>query len=230
MRRRGAGTTPLAPEMRFGMLTLLEMEQRKGRRYWRCTCDCGAECVVEESHLKSGHTRSCGCYRREAPKERRLDLTGHRYGRLLVLGPAQTKEGDAEGVYWDCVCDCGKRCICHKENLRAGNTRSCGCMQKEQRKKNMKTAIHFVDGTCVERIASQRTYANNTSGHRGVYRRENNRWRASIGFQGKMYNLGSFDRYEDAVEARLKAEQELYTPFLEQYGRERKESGKSHTN
>ena len=55
------------------------------------------------------------------------------------------------------------------------------------------------------------------TGHRGVYRRENNRWRASIGFQGKVYYLGSFESFEDAVEARLMAEERLYDTFLKQY-------------
>lgn len=85
----------------------------------------------------------------------------------------------------------------------------------------MKKAIHFVDGTCVERIACRKTFLNNTTGHRGVYRRENNRWRASIGFQGKVYYLGSFSSFEDAVEARLSAEARLYDPFLEKYAEEK---------
>ncbi|MBS5273974.1 hypothetical protein DW826_03580 [Clostridium sp. AM34-11AC] len=59
-----------------------------------------------------------------------------------------------------------------------------------------------------------------SSGHRGVYRRENNRWRASIGFQGKSYNLGSFATYEEAVQARLDAEKRLYDPFLAKYREE----------
>ena len=87
----------------------------------------------------------------------------------------------------------------------------------------MNKAIHFVDGTCVERIASRKTFVNNTTGHRGVYRKENNRWRASIGFRGKVYYLGSFERFEDAVEARLTAEERLYDTFLEEY-MEKKES------
>ena len=122
--------------------------------------------------------------------------------------------------YWLCQCDCGKQCICRKENLRSGVTRSCGCLQEAQRKVNMKKAIHFMDGTCVERIACRKTFSNNISGHRGVYRRENNRWRASIGFQGKSYNLGSFATYEEAVQARLDAEKRLYDPFLAKYREE----------
>lgn len=202
---------------RFNRLMVIEQEERENtkRRYWRCLCDCGNETVVEESHLKGGHTKSCGCYRRDLPKEKRLNLRGKRFGRLVAIRPAEGKVGKD---YWECLCDCGNHIVCQKENLCSGNTKSCGCLQAEIRKLNMKKAIHFVEGTCLERIASRRNTANNTSGQRGVYRRENDRWRALIGFQGKVYNLGTFIRYEDAVEARRRAEAELYDPMLQKYG------------
>jgi len=30
--------------------------------YWNCLCECGTELVVPACHLKTGHTKSCGCY------------------------------------------------------------------------------------------------------------------------------------------------------------------------
>ncbi|MCD8225348.1 MAG: hypothetical protein LUC99_10985 [Clostridiales bacterium] len=211
-----ADSVNLMPGQKIGRLTLIEeIPRRKGRRYWHCVCECGNECDVQASHLKSGHTKSCGCYRREVPWEKRVDLVGKRFGRLVVLRQMPEKKGWESS--WECRCDCGNVCVCQTDNLKRGTTRSCGCFRNEQRKENMKTAIHFVDGTCVERIASRKLSAANTSGHRGVYRRENGGWRASIGFKGKVYNLGSFWELEDAVRARRKAEEELYVPFLEEY-------------
>ena len=32
---------------------------------WLCKCDCGNKVVVIGSHLRSGNTRSCGCYMKE---------------------------------------------------------------------------------------------------------------------------------------------------------------------
>ena len=205
---------------RFGRLTVMGEAPPKGsKRYWICKCECGNTKTVEESHLKSGHTKSCGCYRKDVLRERGRDMAGERFGRLTVIGPVRSEQGTVVG--WECRCDCGNTCICQKGNLRAGITRSCGCLREEQRRENMKKAIHFVGGTCVERIASRKTFASNTTGHRGVYRRENNRWRASIGFRGKIYNLGTFLNYEDAVKARLEAEERLYDPFLAEYARDR---------
>lgn len=203
---------------RYGRLTVcreIKQAEKSRRHYWLCRCDCGNEKVVEESHLKTGHTKSCGCYRRELLMKRWVDLTGSKFGRLTVLSKVKRAENTDE--YWECLCSCGCRVVASKENLCAGKTKSCGCLQEETRKENMKKAIHFVDGTCLERITNPKNTANNTSGYRGVYQRENSRWRAAIGFQGKVYNLGTFVNLEDAVAARKKAEEELYEPFLREH-------------
>ncbi len=204
----------------FGRLTAIRPVAKAGsrKRFWLCSCVCGKQTEVEESHLKSGHTKSCGCYRKDYARQRLHDLTGRRYGRLLVLGPVVEADGSIRN--WECLCDCGKKVICYKENLYSGSTRSCGCLQAQYRKAQMKKTIHFVDGTCIERIVSRKNCANNTTGHRGVYRKGSNRWRAAIGFQGKVHYLGTFDRYEDAVNARVEAEKNMYDAFLDRYWKE----------
>ena len=211
---------------RYGRLTVIrKVEQSKNNRsHWLCQCDCGREIIVAGGHLRSGHTKSCGCYRRELPKDKRTDITGRRFGRLVAIEPIET----VRGTKWKCQCDCGNYTIAARENLIAGNTKSCGCLQDEVRKDNMKKSIHFVDGTCVERIASRKNCANNTSGCRGVYKRKNNTWRASIGFKGKVYNLGTFVKFEDAVKARKEAEAHLYDEFLKgiEYGKNKERVSK----
>lgn len=48
---------------RYGRLVAVAYShQNKKTLYcWLCRCDCGKECIVTYTHLKSGHTRSCGC-------------------------------------------------------------------------------------------------------------------------------------------------------------------------
>lgn len=196
---------------RYGKLTALAYIGNKGGyRKWRCRCDCGNITEVQENHLKSGHTKSCGCLKRDVLKSKAYDLTGKVFGRLTVLQPAE------EG-YWVCRCECGKECTVYKENLTRGNTKSCGCFREEIRKKNMKKAIHFVDDTCVEKIASKKLNANNTTGHTGVCRIGNGRYRSFIGFKNKKYSIGTYSSIEEAVEARKKKEEELFGSFLEEY-------------
>ena len=51
---------------KFGRLTVLSFDSvKKHQSMWKCKCDCGNETIVSASHLKSGHTKSCGCLMRE---------------------------------------------------------------------------------------------------------------------------------------------------------------------
>lgn len=57
------------------------------------------------------------------------DLSGTRSGRLTVLREAQR---DSRGlVQWICLCDCGNEVVVRALSLK-GQTRSCGCLQKER--------------------------------------------------------------------------------------------------
>ncbi len=52
---------------------------------------------------------------------------------------------------------------------------------------------------------------------RGVYRQANNKYRVSIGFKGKRYYIGIYENYDEAVAARLEAEETVYAGFLREY-------------
>lgn len=54
-----------------------------------------------------------------------IDLTGQRFGKLVVLENAGKLDG--RRYYWKCQCDCGTTVIIIGTSLRSGNTKSCGC-------------------------------------------------------------------------------------------------------
>ncbi|KKM72229.1 hypothetical protein LCGC14_1422620 [marine sediment metagenome] len=60
---------------------------------------------------------------------RLIDLTGQKFERLLVVKYAGKKKSGA--TLWLCVCDCSKEKIIIGSHLKNGNTKSCGCLQKE---------------------------------------------------------------------------------------------------
>ena len=63
---------------------------------------------------------------------KKADLTGKRFGRLLVLyesEPYITKKGNKLTV-WHWKCDCGKEKDIRAANLSKG-TKSCGCLANE---------------------------------------------------------------------------------------------------
>lgn len=43
---------------KFGLLTVT----KKIGEYHQCVCDCGMVCTKRTDHIKTGHTKSCGCY------------------------------------------------------------------------------------------------------------------------------------------------------------------------
>ena len=69
-----------------------------------------------------------------------IDLTGKRFARLTVLRKAPSRPGHAQ---WWCRCDCGAEIDVRAQNLRNGNTKSCGCHKKEvQRQRCIDRTIH----------------------------------------------------------------------------------------
>lgn len=104
---------------RFGRLVVLERAENKWlQARWRCRCDCGAVRDVDGYNLRSGHTSSCGCSKREqapTPFERFLSKiapvesgcwlwTGWRselgYGRFR-MGPPDFKMAVAPRVSYE---------------------------------------------------------------------------------------------------------------------------------
>lgn len=63
------------------------------------------------------------------PSKRVKDLTGQRFGRLLVLGYAGSTS--AKQSRWLCRCDCGQETTVTRQLLTDGKTSSCGCFQRE---------------------------------------------------------------------------------------------------
>jgi rubredoxin len=120
----------------FGRLTVIEWagkHPRNGKALWRCRCTCGKEIVTLGTYLRSGDTRSCNCLHMEATiakgQARAIDLTGQRFGRLVVQGRAEsTPRGE---IRWRCQCDCGGTSTPTGGGLRRGTSLSCGCLRDE---------------------------------------------------------------------------------------------------
>lgn len=60
---------------------------------------------------------------------RRIELKGKRFGRLAVIGFSRINKGG--NACWLCKCDCGNEVVVIGDNLRYGQTKSCGCLKKE---------------------------------------------------------------------------------------------------
>lgn len=60
------------------------------------------------------------------------DLTGQRFGRLVVCRRDMSKIGKSKYVYWICKCDCGRGSSVCSYHLTKGKTKSCGCIRSEK--------------------------------------------------------------------------------------------------
>lgn len=75
---------------RFGRLTVLHQADDyvypngKRRTQWECKCDCGKIVIVEQSNLKRGNSKSCGCLDAELKATRSI-THGDRYSRLYSI-------------------------------------------------------------------------------------------------------------------------------------------------
>lgn len=69
------------------------------------------------------------------------DLSGKKYGRLLVVKMSSLKRGS---VLWNCLCECGKNKDVTTSALNSGNTSSCGCMRNAHKK-----ILKHGEGKCV---------------------------------------------------------------------------------
>lgn len=116
--------------MKFGMLTaisFINIDQNSKEAIWLVECDCGKtnECLI--SSLTTGNTTSCGCAR---GRSLFIDITGERYGRLLVDGYVGRNQWDK--IIWKCICDCGNIAYLPRSDLISGKVKSCGCYKREQ--------------------------------------------------------------------------------------------------
>lgn len=66
----------------------------------------------------------------------KIDLTGKRFGRLIVTKEIKKRRNSL--IYWECLCDCGSIAIKAGKTLKNGRTRSCGCLHSEQAIENIK--------------------------------------------------------------------------------------------
>ena len=117
----------------FNYLTVIDGPIRKNNKiFWTCKCKCGSIKDIRSDGLKSGKTKSCGCFKKDILikrniKRQTLDLTNQRFGKLVALEPTLKRSVDGR-VIWKCQCDCGNICFCDSHTLTQNKKMSCGCL------------------------------------------------------------------------------------------------------
>lgn len=105
---------------KFGKLTVVESlynYNNSGRTAYRCICECGNETIVKGESIYK--TKTCGCYK----YDKAYSSVGKKYG-FLTIDSVEFIDGKTIA---HCTCDCGGKTSARLDQIKSGNTRSCGC-------------------------------------------------------------------------------------------------------
>jgi len=104
-----------------------------------------------------------------------IDISNKKYGKLTAIKKAFYKKGKS---YWVFRCDCGNEKIIIKDNVVKGQTKSCGCLQKEIAKitqlknraihKKSRTRLYNVYSAIKARCYNKNVNNYNRYGGRGI--------------------------------------------------------------
>lgn len=198
---------------------VLDCKTENRRTYLYVVCPfCKCKKWMRKDSLDNKKVFSCGCQNKKNNYYAKKDISGKKFGKLTVLHPTK-KRNPFGSVIWLCKCDCGNEKEIPYNSLVAWNSKSCGCIRTNLIKElaGKSNELYCIEGTSISQLY-KKIPSNNTSGFKGVvYKKDRSKWVAQIEFKGKNYNLGSYDKKEDAIEARKIAEENLFGNFIDWY-------------
>lgn len=198
----------------FNLLTVVDGPVRRARdRAWVCKCDCGADRIIAESKLKSGHTKSCGCLRRKLLAARQTKHGRYYEPEFRAWSNMKKRCSDTRFARWysgvhvcdrwlasydDFVVDVGRR-PSDKHSLDRINPKG------NYEPGNVRWVLHHVQ------TRNTKNHVTNKTGTRGVsWSRDKNKWRVAIYVDNKQKHVGYFDDIEAAAKARKEAEERYW--------------------
>lgn len=197
--------------LKVNMLTVLKLSRMNGgQRIWLCLCDCGLEKEIYGQTLKAGVAKSCGCLTRHGmtgtkiyktwknTKDRCYNENNDSYerygGRGIKVCERWIEKYSGFPNFFEDMGEC-------PEGMSLDRIDPNGDYSPE----NCRWATPSVQAF------NTRLLSSNKSGVSGVWQDpETNSWVVTIGFQGKRVYIGSYLKFEDAVEARIQAEKDYF--------------------
>jgi hypothetical protein len=229
----------------FGRLTVVDRAEDKvtpsGNKcvMWNCVCECGNKAVVNSRALVTGNSKSCGCYNSDVRRERNRKYNTYNIidGVVHVFTPSG-KEFLMDEKFLYLLND-------HCWEINQNGYVGCG-NKKEKRREHLHRivtncpddkVIDHINGdpldnclsnlrivTAQQNLMNRKPGRSNTSGVVGVtWIKKSQKWRASIGLDGKTIPLGYYKDFNDAVEARHQGELKYFGDYAYSQSRNTKE-------
>lgn len=220
---------------KFGKLTVIGMAQKHPyktkEKVWMCQCECGNTAFVRGYSLRNGIARSCGCLSVETITQRSY---GNEYHKTHGLS--------ASRIYKNYY---AMRARCYNtQNQNYSRYGGKGIKICDEWLNSFEAFYEWAmnngydDSKTIDRINpdgdytpdncrfadasiqgfNRHTQSNNKTGHKGVCRSADGRYRAYIKKNGKQIGLGYYDTFDAAVQVRENAEKELYKTEAVRYG------------
>jgi mannose-6-phosphate isomerase-like protein (cupin superfamily) len=83
----------------FGRLIVIALDKAEREQVWKCLCKCGNETKVNTRDLHDGHSKSCGCLRKEKPYDVPRGDKNHKWkGGLTPM--IKTLRASEQGKKW----------------------------------------------------------------------------------------------------------------------------------
>ena len=213
---------------RFGRLTVIKRSEtnKYNKPAWICKCDCGNEVVVGSNLLKMNQTMSCGC----------LNYDNHKkYNDYYIIDDiVHIKFSNCDDEFLCNISDWEKaKAICwYKNNTGYArgkinnkfvlfhdyimNVNPCKNIQVDHingnRLDNTRKNLRICDKQ--HNAYNHGIRIDNKSGVTGVsWHKLIEKWVAYINVENERIKLGAFDNFQDAVNARLAAEQKYFKDY-----------------
>jgi hypothetical protein len=79
---------------KFTRLTVVSYSHKDSnhRKWWNCVCDCGNLKVLHTGNLRSGNTKSCGCFAKDSAKNRALPNHGGVINHIILQYKRHAKQ------------------------------------------------------------------------------------------------------------------------------------------
>lgn len=150
MRKLGDQKASDITGQRFGRLIAIKLTGQilhGQNREWEFMCDCGESTCSTVHSVRSGNTKSCGCYNKHMITEiQRVDYTNERIGSLTALYFSYNrikKNGTKGQAYWEWQCDCGGKVVASGAGIkgRFNKNGDVSCKQCVGIKRGLKSSI-----------------------------------------------------------------------------------------
>lgn len=220
----------------------------KGRKFpkWTCRCECGVVRDVMQQCLVSGNSKSCGCLQRESAKH--IAYTHRKkYNAYIVMHDYIIMYTNKNVPFFIDFCDFGKvykHCWHENDNGYIVTTISHKTVYLHR------YILNPPADRCVDHIGGSETkhncrrynlrvvtysqngrnkikQSNNSSGYPGVkWDCSGSKWVANVYVDGKEIPLGRFETKQEAINARMRGEDEYYGEYSLRFSRQQHEGGR----